>query len=143
MFAIFTRAINMLILADRLNEELTVSILFFSKYEALYYILVGHCGAYVAKHRLAPSILAFDGKQHNNNPRCDLSPPVDPSRDGLVDSHQVFSWEKSIATMIDRLQSVVRLLTVCCNDMGDFDEDERWEPFTKSADVLNNSYPNM
>ncbi|CAF3657099.1 unnamed protein product [Fusarium graminearum] len=45
--------------------------------------------------------------------------------------------------MIDRLQSVVRLPTVCYNDMGDFDEDERWEPFIKFADVLNNSYPNI
>ncbi|KAM0306266.1 hypothetical protein ACHAPM_000827 [Fusarium culmorum] len=45
--------------------------------------------------------------------------------------------------MIDRLQSVVRLPTVCYNDMENFDEDERWEPFTKFADVLNNSYPNI
>lgn len=109
----------------------------------LWAIAVPVVSAYVAQHRLAPNTLVFNRKQQSSNPRCDLSPPVDPSRDGLVASHQVFSWEKSIATMIDRLQSVVRLPTVCYNDMGDFDEDERWEPFIKFADVLNNSYPNM
>ncbi|CAF3566390.1 hypothetical protein FGSG_03967 [Fusarium graminearum PH-1] len=109
----------------------------------LWAIAVPVVSAYVAQHRLAPNTLVFNRKQQSSNPRCDLSPPVDPSRDGLVASHQVFSWEKSIATMIDRLQSVVRLPTVCYNDMGDFDEDERWEPFIKFADVLNNSYPNI
>jgi Gly-Xaa carboxypeptidase len=99
--------------------------------------------AYVAQNRLTPNTLAFGGKHQNNNPRCDLPRPVDPSGDGLACCYEVFSWDKSIDTMIDRLRSIVRLPTVCYDDMGGLDEDERWKPFSQVAGVLNSSYPNM
>ncbi|CEI62564.1 hypothetical protein FVEN_g5102 [Fusarium venenatum] len=104
-------------------------------------IAVPYVTAYVAQYRLAPNALTFDGKHQSNSPRCDLSPLVDPSRDGMANSHQIFSWDKSIETMVDRLQSIVRLPTVCYDDIRGFDEDERWTPFTRFADILNDSYP--
>jgi len=97
--------------------------------------------AHVAQHRLSNTLPS--PKHPGTYPRCDLPRPVDPSHDGLANAQVIFSWNKSIRTMISRLQTIVQIPTVVYNDMGDFDKDDRWEPFGRVASVLNNSYPNM
>ncbi len=60
--------------------------------------------------------------------RCDLSRPVDPSADGLLSSEELFSDPEELKTMIKRHQPLVRIPSICYDDLGDFDEDGRWKP---------------
>lgn len=104
-------------------------------------ILVPFVSAYVAQHRLSNTLPS--AKHLGTYPRCDLPRPVDPAHDGLANAQDIFSWDKSIRTMIDRLGSIVEIKTVVHSDMGVLDEDERWAPFGQVPAVLNKSYPTL
>ncbi|KAI0410284.1 hypothetical protein F5X98DRAFT_381972 [Xylaria grammica] len=80
---------------------------------------------------------------HSSRLKCDLSRPIDPSADGLLSSHKVFSGKDALETIIERHQQLVRIPSICYDDLGEFDEDERWEPFHKIPGVLSSSYPNV
>ncbi|RFN43421.1 cps1-gly-x carboxypeptidase yscs precursor [Fusarium flagelliforme] len=103
-------------------------------------IVMPFASAYVAKHRPSSNTLP---KRPGAYPRCDLSCPVHPSHDGIVNAQEIFAWEKAIRPKISRLQSIVQVPTVVYNDMGDVDKDERWKPLGQVAVVLNSSYPNI
>lgn len=75
--------------------------------------------------------------------RCDLPDPLDPSKDGLLSSKKLFSGPKAIEAMVKRHQPLVRIPSVCYDDLGDFDEDERWKPFEQIPHVMEETYPNM
>jgi Gly-Xaa carboxypeptidase len=98
--------------------------------------------AHVAQHRFSNALPSYV-KQPGTYPRCDLPRPVDPSHDGLANAQEIFSLEKAILPMTNRLQSIVQVPTVVYNDMGDVDKDKRWKPFGRVAGALNKSYPNM
>ncbi|TAQ89267.1 hypothetical protein B7494_g2394 [Chlorociboria aeruginascens] len=75
--------------------------------------------------------------------RCDLSRPIDPSKDGLVSSEELFTGAEALETMVQRHQPLVRIPSVCYDDLGDFDDDERWKPFYDIPVVLEETYPNV
>lgn len=74
--------------------------------------------------------------------KCDLAKPLDPSADGLYSSHDWFSNKRAIKNLIRRHQPLVRIPSVCYDDLGDFDDD-RWEPFYYIPRVLEDEYPLM
>ncbi|PTB62737.1 carboxypeptidase S [Trichoderma citrinoviride] len=85
------------------------------------------------------------GFGHNNIdvPRfkCDLGEPLDPSNDGLSSSHEIFSNKKAVDTLVQRHQPLVKINSICYDDLGDFDEDDRWKPFDEIPKVLEDKYP--
>lgn len=76
-------------------------------------------------------------------PLCPLSRPIDPSLDGLMSSEKLFSGTKALKTMVERHQPLVRIESICYDDLGDFDDDDRWKPFYEIPVVLEKTYPNM
>lgn len=87
------------------------------------------------------------GFGHNNVDvsrfRCDLGKPLDPSNDGLYSSYELFAPKEAVETLIQRHQPLVRIDSVCYDDLGDFDKDERWRPFDDIPKVLEDKYPLM
>lgn len=82
------------------------------------------------------------GYGHNNADMCDLGKPLDPSDDGLYSSHELFSTEETIKTLVERHQPLVKIESICYDDFGDF-EDDRWGPFYDIPKVLENKYPTV
>ncbi|KAL2678873.1 hypothetical protein Neosp_009625 [[Neocosmospora] mangrovei] len=68
---------------------------------------------------------------------------MDPSHDGLTSSWDLFSGRDTIDTLVKRHQSLVRIPSVCYDDMGDVDDDERWEAFNEIPKHIKNTYPNV
>ncbi|KAF2968315.1 hypothetical protein GQX73_g5291 [Xylaria multiplex] len=75
--------------------------------------------------------------------KCDLPRSLDPSSDGLLSSFELFSGKDALETIIKRHQELVRIPSICYDDLGEFDEDKRWEPFYDIPDVLEKAYPNI
>ncbi|KAI1122264.1 hypothetical protein F5Y10DRAFT_287307 [Nemania abortiva] len=73
--------------------------------------------------------------------RCHLPRPIDPSEDGLVSSQELFSGIDALETLVQRHQPLVRIPSICYDDLGDFDDDERWKPFYDIPIVLKETYP--
>ena len=73
--------------------------------------------------------------------KCDLPPALDPSRDGLPSATDLFSSKKSLKLQVERHQALVRAPSICYDDLGPFDEDDRWLPFYDVHDVLEELYP--
>ncbi|KAJ3546695.1 hypothetical protein NM208_g665 [Fusarium decemcellulare] len=80
---------------------------------------------------------------HGHGPRCDLSRPVDPSGDGLLTSEKLFSGSEALKTLVKHHQSLVKIPSICYDDLGDFDQDERWKPFYDIPIALKDAYPNI
>lgn len=76
-----------------------------------------------------------------SNFQCDLSPVLDPSKDGLPSAKELFSSKAALNKQVKRHQAVVRVPSVCYDDLGSFEEDERWQPFYELHDVLAETYP--
>ncbi|KAI1738606.1 hypothetical protein F4680DRAFT_163418 [Xylaria scruposa] len=73
--------------------------------------------------------------------RCDLPAPLDPWDDGLSSSEEVFSGVDAIETLVKRHQPLVRIPSICYDDLGEIGEDDRWEPFYNIPKVLHEAYP--
>ncbi|KAJ4329343.1 hypothetical protein N0V84_000238 [Fusarium piperis] len=86
------------------------------------------------QHRLEPDASRFG---------CQLARPIDPSHDGLLSSDELFSGRGTIEEFVKRHQSLVRIPSVCYDDMGDVDEDERWDSFNDIPDHIKKTYPHM
>ncbi|KAI0813574.1 hypothetical protein GGR55DRAFT_676506 [Xylaria sp. FL0064] len=84
---------------------------------------------------------AVDEETSGHRFKCNLPRPIDPREDGLVSSLDLFSGIDALETMIQRHQPLVRIPSVCYDDLGDFDEDERWKPFEDIPVVLKETYP--
>lgn len=72
---------------------------------------------------------------------CHLPQEQDPSQDGLPSANTIFSGQDALEAHVKRHQAVVRVPTVCFDDLGDFDTDPRWEPFHALHQVLEKTYP--
>ncbi|OHE96277.1 peptidase family M20/M25/M40 [Colletotrichum orchidophilum] len=72
--------------------------------------------------------------------QCDLPPPVAPS-DGLPSARDLFTSEAAIRKQVERHAALVRVPSICYDDLGDFDKDERWNVFYELHDVLKKTYP--
>ncbi|KAI0404761.1 hypothetical protein F4802DRAFT_566211 [Xylaria palmicola] len=101
--------------------------------------------AHETQRYLGPDAATPNGHPKNRRPRfqCDLPRPIDPSADGMLSSHDVFSGQDALETMLGRHQPLVRIPSICYDDLGDFDEDERWEPFERIPRVLEETYPEV
>lgn len=75
--------------------------------------------------------------------KCNLADPLDPSDDGLYSSHDLFSSQGTIETLVERHQPLVQVDSICYDDLGDFDTDDRWKPFDEIPKVLEKHYPLM
>ncbi|KAK5629196.1 hypothetical protein RRF57_004911 [Xylaria bambusicola] len=73
--------------------------------------------------------------------RCDQPHALDPSADGLLSSQDLFTGSDAIDILVKRHQPLVQIPSICYDDLGDFDDDERWEPFHKVPKVLKETYP--
>ncbi|KAI0856073.1 hypothetical protein F4860DRAFT_519209 [Xylaria cubensis] len=73
--------------------------------------------------------------------RCDLPDSLDPSDDGLLSSRELFSGTDALKTMVERHQPLVRIPSICYDDLGDFEEDYRWKPFHDIPVLLKETYP--
>ncbi|KAK2612768.1 hypothetical protein QQS21_001219 [Conoideocrella luteorostrata] len=84
---------------------------------------------------------ARTGPGSGSNFKCDLPPVLDPTKDGLPSAKELFSSKKALHEQIKRHQAVVRVPSICYDDLGSFDKDKRWEPFYELHDVLAETYP--
>ncbi|KAF7559520.1 hypothetical protein G7046_g4632 [Stylonectria norvegica] len=74
---------------------------------------------------------------------CDLPPALSPDRDGLQSADQLFSSKHALLEQVKRHQAIVRVPSISYDDLGSFDEDERWAPFYDLHRVLAETYPNL
>ncbi|KAI1111540.1 hypothetical protein F5Y14DRAFT_306903 [Nemania sp. NC0429] len=89
-------------------------------------------------------VLDADDSGHGRSRfRCDLPHPLDPSADGLASSQDLFAGRDALETLVERHQPLVKIPSICYDDLGDFDEDERWEPFNNVSKVLEETYPTV
>ena len=100
------------------------------------------------QHRLGHDEKVTGGTESEARPDvswsgCQLSRPMDPSHDGLPSSWDLFSDKDMIDTLVKRHQSLVRIPSVCYDDMGDVDDDERWGAFNEIPEHIKNTYPNV
>lgn len=85
----------------------------------------------------------FTGKHDLSRLKCNLASPIDPSEDGLLSSNELFSGSEALDTMVKRHQPLVRIESICYDDLGEFDDDERWKPFEEIPGVLKRTYPTV
>ncbi|KAJ4269929.1 hypothetical protein NW762_001600 [Fusarium torreyae] len=79
--------------------------------------------------------------QNDHAFKCDLPPVLAPAEDGLPSAKSLFSSRKAFDKQVKRHQAIVRVPSICYDDLGDVDEDERWAPFYDLHDVLAKTYP--
>ncbi|KAK1967823.1 peptidase family M20/M25/M40 [Colletotrichum sublineola] len=72
--------------------------------------------------------------------KCDLPPAVSPS-DGLPSARDLFSSPEAVRKQVERHAALVRVPSICYDDLGDFDTDSRWDVFYELHDVLKKTYP--
>ncbi|KAF5597918.1 CPS1-Gly-X carboxypeptidase YSCS precursor [Fusarium pseudocircinatum] len=94
-----------------------------------------------AQHRLNDKINVAGTAEAN--PKCHLPAPLNPSDDGLESSHDLFSSKKALQLMVKKHQSLVRIPSICYDDMGDLDTDDRWKPFNDIPKMLKKAYPTV
>ncbi|KAG8170083.1 hypothetical protein KVR01_000828 [Diaporthe batatas] len=72
---------------------------------------------------------------------CDLPSPLDPSSDGLHSAAKLFGSRAALEKQVERHSALVKVPSICYDDLGPFDQDPRWEPFYKFHDVLAEVFP--
>ncbi|KHN98941.1 Peptidase M20, carboxypeptidase S [Metarhizium album ARSEF 1941] len=88
-----------------------------------------------------PLAWPLDSAKSTLNGKCQLPPVLDPSEDGLPSANALFSSRAALDRQVRRHQAVVRVPSVCYDDLGSFDEDARWKPFHELHRVLAETYP--
>ncbi|KAM3429867.1 hypothetical protein MY4824_008010 [Beauveria thailandica] len=72
---------------------------------------------------------------------CRLPPAIDPYEDGLPHSSRLWGGRHALSLQVKRLQAIVRVPSVCYDDIGPIGEDERWEPFDELHRAIERLYP--
>ncbi|RSL53390.1 hypothetical protein CEP54_010404 [Fusarium duplospermum] len=93
-----------------------------------------------AKNKVA---VDAEAKSEVNRLGCDQSRPVDPSGDGLLSADKLFSGQRAIDELVERHRPLVQIESVCYDDLGDYDDDERWQPFADISEFLKKTYPKV
>jgi Gly-Xaa carboxypeptidase len=103
-------------------------------------LLAGAVGvsAHVAQSPTGGSVDAVDMASE-----CRLPPAIDPSRDGLPHSYELWGDKTALSQQVKRLQAIIRVPSVCFDDLGPIGEDERWKPFDELHRVIEGLYPIM
>lgn len=73
--------------------------------------------------------------------QCDLPSPLDPSSDGLASGQQLFTSKAALEKQIERHSALVKVPSICYDDLGPFDSDPRWKPFYDFHQVLADTFP--
>lgn len=73
--------------------------------------------------------------------KCDLPPVVNPAGDGLPSADNLFSSDEALEKQVLRHGAIVKVPSICYDDLGDLDKDKRWLPFYDLHDVLLKTYP--
>jgi Gly-Xaa carboxypeptidase len=89
------------------------------------------------------NINSFAIESPNPGFQCDLPPILDPSADGLPSAKSLFSSQDALEKQVKRHQAIVQIPSVCWDDMGEIDEDDRWDPFYNLLPTLQRSYPTV
>lgn len=93
---------------------------------------------------LASTALALDQQplvsSSSSSFACDLPPPVAPS-DTLPSASDLFSSPAALQKQVERHAALVRVPSICYDDLGDFDADPRWKVFYELHDVIKKTYP--
>ncbi|KAK2599771.1 hypothetical protein N8I77_011497 [Diaporthe amygdali] len=99
----------------------------------------------------APLALASSIPRHRGNGQeldnsaadfeCDLPSPLDPSGDGLQSAQKLFGSKAALTKQVERHSALVKVPSICYDDLGPFDEDPRWKPFYEFHDVLADTFP--
>ncbi|KAG5981955.1 hypothetical protein E4U55_002462 [Claviceps digitariae] len=80
--------------------------------------------------------------QQHSDFQCHLPPALDPAaKDSLPSATHLFSSQRALLRQVRRHQAVVRVPSICYDDLGSFEDDERWEPFYELQHVLAEMYP--
>ncbi|EWY97019.1 hypothetical protein FOYG_05510 [Fusarium oxysporum NRRL 32931] len=79
--------------------------------------------------------------QNEHDFKCDLPPVLSPGNDGLPSASELFDSKDAFNKQVKRHQAIVRVPSICYDDLGDVDKDERWAPFYDLHDVLAKTYP--
>lgn len=74
---------------------------------------------------------------------CRLPPAIDPSKDGLPHSSKLWSGKAALKKQVERHQAIVRVPSICYDDLGAIGEDKRWAPFDELHKVIEKTYPTM
>jgi|SRR5687768_17584337 Gly-Xaa carboxypeptidase len=86
--------------------------------------------------------LPFGSSAHNSiKAQCDLPPVLSPEGDGLPSAEKLFTTSEALKKQVERHQAIVRVPSVCFDDLGSFDSDKRWAPFYDLHEVLAKTYP--
>lgn len=72
---------------------------------------------------------------------CDLPSALDPSSDGLLSAKGLFTSNEALQKQIERHSALVKVPSICYDDLGPFDTDPRWAPFYDFHDVLAQTFP--
>ncbi|KAF4988424.1 hypothetical protein FDECE_15065 [Fusarium decemcellulare] len=102
---------------------------------------VGGTSAFVSAPIGAGPQKSFGDDSAEHDFACDLPPVLSPSGDGLPSADAFFSSHDALIKQVRRHQAIVRVPSICYDDLGDFDEDERWAAFYDLHDVLAKTYP--
>ena len=71
---------------------------------------------------------------------CDL-PAVQPPPDDGFPSADIFSTDVAFKKQIERHSAIVKVPTICFDDLGQPGEDDRYAPFYELHDVLEKTFP--
>lgn len=74
---------------------------------------------------------------------CDLPEPLAPTGDGLPSADDLFGSHDALLKQVKRHSALVKVPSICYDDLGDFDKDERWAPFYTFHEVLAETFPLM
>lgn len=73
--------------------------------------------------------------------QCTLPAALDPSGDGLPSAGELFGSKEALLKQVDRHAALVKVPSICYDDLGPFDEDPRWAPFYDFHDTLVDTFP--
>lgn len=100
---------------------------------------------------IAPLALASAVPRHGSNGQgldnsvgdfeCDLPSSLDPSSDGLQSAQKLFGSPAALAQQVGRHSALVKVPSICYDDLGHFDKDPRWKPFYEFHNVLAETFP--
>lgn len=73
--------------------------------------------------------------------QCDLPSAIDPAGDGLLSANELFTSKEALNKQVERHSALVKVPSICYDDLGPFDTDPRWAPFHQFHDVLAQTFP--
>ncbi|KAH8891807.1 peptidase family M20/M25/M40 [Thozetella sp. PMI_491] len=74
---------------------------------------------------------------------CELPPVAAPPDDGFPSARELFGTKEALLKQVKRHTALVNVPSICYDDLGDFDEDPRWQPFYDFHDVLVEVFPTL